>query len=110
MPTEITGGFIAEEFRVMNNELLEVVYRDGDYEVTVRKALGEDQDISGLYAEFGSEDETEREGAKFISKSIDEHGSLTLVSYKGYSYSLYAPNGFWGDSAEDFIIAVLASE
>ena len=92
MPTEITGGFIAEEFRVMNNELLEIVYRDGDYEVTVRKAPGEDQDISGVYSD------------------PEAKGNLDLYSLNGYSYSLYAPNGYWGDSGEDFRLAVLASE
>ncbi len=89
MPLEITGGFIAEEFRVMNNELLEVVYRDEEYEVTVRKTKGEDQDISGVYG---------------------EDGNLDLISLNGFSYSIYAPNGYWGDSNEDFLNAVRASE
>ena len=91
MPEIIADSYIAESFRVMNEELLEVRYRDGDFSVTVRIQAGEGQDLSGVYGLFENEKTYETDDAVIIEKYIDG-GVLQLISKDGYSYSLYAPN------------------
>ena len=53
----VAGSYKAESYRVMNGELLEVTYRDNSFEVTVRMKAGEDDDISGVYAEYKEDGE-----------------------------------------------------
>ena len=98
----IADSYVAESFRVMNGELLEVRYRDGDFSVTVRIQAGEGQDISGVYSESENEQTYEIDGAVICEKNIDG-GILQLISKDGYSYSLYAPNHYWGDSNMVFL-------
>ena len=97
----IEGSYVAESFRVCNKELLEVVYRDGVFEVTVRMKAGEHEDISGIYEEFDIIEPFELGDATGVVKYKDGVW-LKLVIYNGYSYSFHAPNGYWGDSAISF--------
>ena len=102
MPDMIANSYIAESFRVMNGQLLEVTYWDEAFEVVVRMQAGEGQDLSGVYGEFEDEQSFHVDGAVITAKSIDS-GVVQLVSKDGYSYSLYAPNHYWGDSNIDFL-------
>lgn len=102
MPEIIADSYVAESFRVMSGELLEVTYRDGDFSVTVRMQAGEGQDLSGVYGEFENEQIYEIDGTVIIEKCVDG-GVLQLISKNGYSYSLYAPNHYWGDSNAEFL-------
>ena len=52
LPAVITDSYKSDSFRTLNNELIEVVYHDGKYEVTIRQQKGEGQDISGDYNEY----------------------------------------------------------
>ncbi len=99
----VEGSYVAESFRVCNGELLEVVYRDNTFEVTVRMKAGEHEDISGIYDEFDHTEPFETEQASGVLK-YDEGGwrQLKLLNFNGYSYSFYAPNGYWGASAIGF--------
>lgn len=113
LPTVITDSYKAESFKTLNDELIEVVYRDDDYEVTIRKQKGEGLDISGDYNEYLNHDQYERSGAIIevfwgVSDSNPpNHHGKELISYDGFSWSLYAPKGYWGDSHEDFLLAIL---
>ena len=102
IPETVAGSYVAEVFRVMNGELLEVRYRDGDFSVTVRMQAGEGQDLSGVYGVSENEQSYETDGAVIIEKYING-GILQLISKDGYSYSLYAPNQYWGDSNREFL-------
>jgi hypothetical protein len=102
MPETIADSYVAESFRVMNSQLLEVRYRDGDFPVTVRMQTGEGQDLSGVYGEFENPHTFEVNGATIKVMSIDA-GVLQLISKDGYSYSLHAPNDYWGDSNIEFL-------
>ena len=99
----VAGNCIAETFRVLNGELLEVRYRDDAFEVTVRMQAGEGQDLSGVYAEFENTVTFEEKTYTITHKNIENGGLLTLISKDGFSYSFYAPNRYWGDSAADFL-------
>ena len=102
LPEVIADSYIAESFRVMNGELLEVIYLDGEYKVSIRMKAGENQDISGVYGEFENVKTHETDGATITGMHIDG-GILQLISKDGYSYSLYAPNHYWGDSNVEFL-------
>ena len=97
----VEDSYVAEEFRVCNGELLEVVYRDEMFEVTVRMKVGEHEDISGVYGEFDTVEPFELGDATGVVKYKDG-AFLKLLIFNGYSYSFYAPNGSWGDSAISF--------
>lgn len=105
IPGEIES-FRMETFRVMNRQLLEVCYRDGDFTVTVRKQLGEGQDISGVYETFERETVYET-GNSWIIGRFSARKTLNLVDSDGYSWSLYAPNGYPEECHESFLNAVL---
>jgi len=99
----VADSYQAESYRVLNGELLEVTYRDDSFEVTVRMKAGEDDDISGVYAEYKEIHTYEEESYTIIHKYIQDGGILQLISKDGYSYSFYAPNHYWGDSNADFL-------
>ena len=104
LPEVIADSFEAVSYRSMNKELIEVIYRDGDYEVCVRKAAGEGQDISGDYNKYESCTESAHNGATVSTyHNSDNDAVKQLVSYDGFSWSLVAPKGFWGDSNADFL-------
>ena len=102
MPEMIANSYKAESFRVMNGQLLQVTYKDETFEVIVRMQAGEGQNLSGVYGEFENVQTFQEDGATIIVKNIDG-GVLQLISKGGYSYSLYAPNHYWGDSNIEFL-------
>lgn len=103
----VEGSYEAQSFRVMNSQLLEVVYQDGpDFQVTVRKMAGEDQNISGIYRDLKETYRKSEEGMTIIHRNGEGGEILTLISMNGYSYSLYAPNHYWGASMEGFVCGI----
>ena len=105
LPALLADTYEAAVFRTMNNELLEVVYRDGDFEVCVRKQAGEGQDISGDYTQYETSSETQSDGAA-VTLYCNSDGAAVkqLISCKGYSWSLVASN----ELSEAFASAILA--
>lgn len=98
--------FRAETFRVMNGQLLEVVYRDGDFAVTVRKQKGEGQDLSGVYETFEKETVYQTGNSWIISRVLG-NTVLDLIDSSGFSWSVYAPEGYPGDHHAGFLNALL---
>ena len=104
LPEVIAGSYHAVSFRTLNTELIEVVYRNEGFEVCVRKQKGEGQDISGDYNKYETCTETNHNGSMIISYHNSHNNAVKqLISYKGYSWSFVAPNGYWGDSNWDFV-------
>lgn len=107
LPDVIADTYAAQAFRTMNNELLEVIYRDGDSEIRVRKQKGEGQDISGDYSQYEfCTEEKENGGVVTSCHNSDNNAVKQLVSYQGYSWSFTASDGWWGDSNRDFLNCV----
>ena len=102
IPVTVDEIYTAQSFRVMNGQLLEVVYRTEDEQITVRMASGENQDISGVYMDADNTVVSEHNGATVTAKQIG-NGYLHLVSKDGFSYSLYAPAGYRDGDAEIFL-------
>ena len=110
LPDVIADSYIATEFRTMNGELVEVVYCDGDFEVCIRKAKDERQDISGDYNQYETCNEERRNDITIITYGNSEKAALKQLIYcQGYSWSMIAPNGYWGDSNEDFLRSIMES-
>ena len=104
LPERIADSYDAVNIRTMNTELIEVVYLYEDFEVCVRKQKGEGQDISGDYNKYDTFTETSQNGGTVINyHNATNNAVKQIVSYKGYSWSLAAPNGYWGDSNADFL-------
>lgn len=98
---ETQDGSTAEQFRVMNGQLLEVIYRQGDREVTVRKAAG-NEDISGDYNEYSTVTLSEYANG---SATIRENKSI-LVFTDQYSWSVYCAEGFAENEVQQWIEAI----
>ena len=109
LPEVIAGSYKADAYRTLNGELIEVIYRDGDSEVRVRKQKGEGQDISGDYNPYDTCTETKSgEAAIACYRNSGNNALKQIISKGGYSWSLTAPDGCWGDSNADFLNAILA--
>lgn len=97
---EVVEGYDAAAFRVMNGgELLEVIYRSADDELTARKAPG-DGDISGDYTAYKVEaiaDKAELPSVTFKGDgdSVMEmvHLALWTDTERGFTYSLMSRAG-----------------
>ena len=110
LPEMIGGSYTAEAFRTMKGALLEVIYRDGEYEVRVRKQKGEGQDISGDYTQYDTGTEEPIEDGTMTTWRDSASGAVKqIISCQGYSWSLTAPNGYWGDSNADFVNQIIKS-
>lgn len=99
---ETIEGYTATVFRVMNDELLEVRYTDGESEVTVRKQAGEGQDISGDYTTYPGVKGMDLDGGS-VKERTDGTVSSTIISFGGYSWSVYSP----AEIAEAYINAII---
>jgi hypothetical protein len=109
LPETVAGSYSADSYRTLNEEMIEITYHDGDYEVIVRKAVGEGQDCSGDYTDYSKVETDERDGG-IISFYIGQHHvGKTILSHDGYSWSLVTPSGFGGDSCMDFLNAIYES-
>ena len=71
LPEVIADSYNAVSIRTLNNELIEVVYRDEDFEVCVRKHKGEGQDISGDYNVYET------------CTEMDQNDGTIIKCYKG---------------------------
>ena len=104
LPEVIADSFKAASIRTLNNKLIEVVYRDGDYEVCIRKQEGEGEDISGDYNKYETCTEETYNGGTITSYSnSNNHAVKQIISYNGYSWSLVALNGYGEDTELDFV-------
>ena len=104
LPEVIADSYNAVSIRTLNNELIEVVYCDEGFDVCVRKQKGEGQDISGDYNKYETCTVMNHNGGTITNYHNSDNNALKqLISYKGYSWSLVAPNGCWGDSNWDYV-------
>lgn len=104
LPEAIADSFTAAAYRTLNNELIEVIYRDADSEICIRKKAGEGQDISGDYNQYDTTtEETFSGGTVTHYHNSGNNAVKQLVSCNGYSWSLVASNGFGDDSDWDFV-------
>ena len=105
----VIGDCCAAEFRTMNNEMIEIIYKDQDegYEVCIRKQKGEGQDISGDYNEYEICSEKEYYGGSIAVYSNSGNDAMkVIIGYRGYSWSIVTTDGLSSDSLEDFLSSI----
>ena len=108
IPETITDTCKADAFRTMNNEMIEIIYHDGDSEVRVRKQKGEGQDISGDYNEYDTcTEESFGEGKITTYRNNDGGAMKQIISYNGYSWSVTAQSGYSEDTNEAFLDKIM---
>ena len=105
----IGDSYNAVTIRTMKNELIEVVYSNGDVEVCIRKQKGEGQDISGDYNNYETCTETDFDcGGTLIEYTNSENKAIKqLINYNGFSWSLVALDGYSELSDMDLVNMIL---
>ena len=110
---ETVADYTAVGYRTMNGaaKLLEVIYTDGGRKVTVRKAEGEGQDISGVYGHDVTETREWKNGQTLTvcreTETAGEGDSLSIqIAHGGASWSLFAPDGLSEAACDAFLAAV----
>ena len=102
LPDTIADVYTAEVFRVMNESLMEVTYKNGEIKITVRMQAGADLDISGVYENFQHTETTERNGAAITRKEATDC-LVYLIHLNDYSFSIYATGLAADDACQEIL-------
>lgn len=103
---EAIEGFDSRVFRFnKDDELLEIVYENGDGTITFRKSSGEG-DISGDYNEFSEKNDVDVDGLTVTMKGDDGKVNLATWSKDGYAYSIDCTTAVEKVTMTDYIKAV----
>ena len=108
LPEVIGERYYAVVFRTLNNEMLEIIYRDAESEVCVRKQKVEGQDISGDYNPYDHCMEESVNGVAILHyRNADNSAVKQLISYQGFSWSVVATDGYAEGSDGMFVGEIL---
>ena len=89
VPENIPQNYTVTSYSVMNASLLEVTYRNGETEITVRMQAGDNPDISGVYETFQQIETTNQKGASVTRKQAEDC-LVYLVCQDSHSFSISA--------------------
>lgn len=107
LPEIITDSYVATDYRAIEKEAIEVTYVNDGFTVIIQRAIGVNKyyiDNSVTYMNVkGEQYEGELATYDITHFTNDDGDSRTLINGNGYSWTINAPNGYWGDSAIDFI-------
>lgn len=105
LPELVAGSYESESYRVMNGQLMEVVYVSGEQNVIVRMQSGEGQDISGVYGNVTKTESLEVNDVP-VTHNLVGSGCLYLTSKDGFSYSLYVHDGCQENILQEFLLHI----
>ena len=107
LPDVIADAYVAVEYRAIEKEVIEATYVDEEYTVIIKRAIGVNQnyiDNSVTYTEVFAEQYEGNLSTYDITYFSNEGEEIhTIINGNGYTWTIYAPNGYWGDSAIDFV-------
>lgn len=95
LPKKI-NGYTKDAIQAIDGSILQVIYKNGDKEILIRKALvSQGKDISGDYNAYDVTKKVTVKGkqGKVTIKGTDKKKKLAVWSNKTYSYSLYTSAG-----------------
>ena len=93
-------------YRAMNDEMLEVIYMNGEDETgRIRKARGS-EDISGDYNEYAETETVSVDGIDVLFKGDAGLVKLAVWTNDGYTYSVSAEAGLTADEMTALVSAV----
>ena len=105
LPDDI-GSSDKRIYRVMNDEMIEVIYMNGEDETgLVRKARGS-EDISGDYNEYAETETVSVGGIDVLFKGDAGIVKLAVWTNDGYTYSASAESGLAADEMTALVSAV----
>ena len=84
---ERVKGYPEQTVQLMSGKMLQVIYRNGDKRVIIRKAAGED-DISGDYNSYAEERAVIAGGHEVTVKGNEGKVSLAVWTRNGYSFAV----------------------
>jgi hypothetical protein len=102
VPDNVPSDYTAESYRVMTGTLLEVTYKKGETEITVRMKAGNDEDISGVYENFQHTETTEQNGAAITRKEATDC-LVYLIHLNNHSISIYAASMAADDACREIL-------
>ncbi|HEX3075302.1 MAG TPA: hypothetical protein VHQ24_00385 [Lachnospiraceae bacterium] len=88
--------------RAVENDLIEIIYKDGENEIRIRKAKG-NEDISGDYNEYKDSNTVEINNASVTMKGNDGKVSVATWVDGDYSYSITANVGKEGIDSNQIV-------
>ena len=99
---ETIEGYEKPVNRAIENDLIEIIYQNGDNEIRIRKALG-DEDISGDYNEYAENSTITQEDLEIATRGAE--GKINVATWvKGdYTYSVSVSDGMENDSLINLI-------
>ena len=101
MLTKLPKGYVQDSIYVIENELIQVIYSDGENEICFRQAKG-NEDISGDYNEYEEINAINVSGVEVTTKG--NNGKVNLASWTkdGYAFSISSNSS--GEGLENSVI------
>ena len=107
LPEVVADSYVAAGYQAIADEVIEVTYVYEDYTVIIKRAVGENRNYIDHSVTYENVSAEQYEGdlavydiTHFSNESAASH---TLISGNGYTWTIYAPNGYWEDSEMEFI-------
>ncbi len=102
---ESISGYDETIIQVMNNEMVQIIFLNGDSRVIVRKAAGSD-DISGDYNEYSETQVVDVDGVSVTIKGNDGAVKLATWTDNGYTYAVVSDDAMAIDAMEALVSQV----
>lgn len=102
VPDKVPEGYTLSTIRVIENDLADITYLNGENEITFRQAKGS-EDISGDYNEYSETNEVKVGDIQVTTKGNDGVVNVAVWTNGDYSYSIGANNDGEGLLLSDVI-------
>lgn len=103
---EAFAEYKREVISVISNEIIQVIYQNGEDSVCVRKAAG-DGDISGDYNRYDENKTVRIEEIQVDMRGMEGKVSTAVWTKEGYAYSVYAQSPVSQETMTDMIRSVM---
>lgn len=103
---ETIAGYERELISVISKDMLQVMYRDGEKNLYIRKAAG-DGDISGDYNRYDENKSVIIGEVQADMRGMDGNVSTAIWTEGGFTYSVYAAPSITLQTMTDIILSVM---
>lgn len=107
---ETPAGYTIDHISAIENDIIQVIYRNGDKEICIRKAAGVD-DASGDYNTYDTAVTKDVDGVSVTLKGNNSEFKLAIWAYEEYAYSVSSSEALSEDAmtelAESVVLANL---
>lgn len=103
VPNKIPEGYNVAAFETISDKLLQIVYSNGENEITYRTAQGTD-DITGDYNKYAYIKKLKYKGADVTIKGNGEKVYNVLCTKNNMAYSIFAEKGVSFNEIKSFLL------